>query len=136
MSNRVLKVALYSIGSAFLLLIITLPLIGMLWVSGIQYHSRWNVLLFIVIITILDLAAEYLGKIVVDGFSHLFEWSTKKTLTFRYVLDFFITLLITHFVDEWLQKVSLSASGEISFAILILLFTAILEMNTTDEKKA
>lgn len=108
----------------------------MLWVSGIQYHSRWNVLLFIAIITILDLAAEYLGKIVVDGFSHLFAWSTKKTLVFRYVLDFFITLLITHFVDEWLLEVSLSTGGEIFFAILILLFTAVLEINTSVDKKA
>lgn len=136
MSERVLKVALYSIGSALLLLIITIPLIAMLWISGIQYHSRWNILFFIAMITILDLLAEYIGKMAVEGFSTLFSWTGKKRLLFRYILDFFMTLLITHFVDEWFKGISLSTGGEIIFAILILLFTAVLEMNTKDEKEA
>lgn len=136
MSERVLKIALYSIGSALLLLIITIPLIAMLWISGIQYHSRWNILFFIAMITILDLLAEYIGKMAVDGFATLFAWTDKKRLLFRYILDFFMTLLITHFVDEWFKGISLSTGGEIIFAILILLFTAVLEMNTKDEKEA
>ncbi|CUN86440.1 hypothetical protein J0J80_01290 [Turicibacter bilis] len=136
MSDRVLKVALYSIGSTLLLLIITIPLIAMLWISGIQYHSRWNILLFIAMITIFDLLAEYIGRMAVDGFASLFSWPSKKRLLFRYILDFFMTLLITHFVDEYFKGVSLSTGGEIIFAILILLFTAVLEMNTNDEKEA
>ena len=98
MSDRVLKVALYSIGSTLLILIITIPLIAMLWISGIQYHSRWNILFFIAMITIFDLLAEYIGRMAVDGFATLFSWTSKKRLLFRYILDFFMTLLITHFV--------------------------------------
>ena len=75
MSDRVLKVALYSIGSTLLILIITIPLIAMLWISGIQYHSRWNILFFIAMITIFDLLAEYIGRMTVDGFATLFSWT-------------------------------------------------------------
>ena len=80
MSDRVLKVALYSIGSTLLILIITIPLIAMLWISGIQYHSRWNILFFIAMITIFDLLAEYIGRMAVDGFATLFSWTSKKRL--------------------------------------------------------
>ena len=133
MSDRVLKVACFSLWSALILLIITIPLIAMLWISGIKYTSRFDVILFIIFITLLDIIAEIITEIVVVGFSHHFLWTKKKTLIFRYILDFFISLMITHFVDEWLKSVSLSVGGEVLFAILILLFTAALEMNTTEE---
>ena len=81
MSDRVLKVALYSIGSTLLILIITIPLIAMLWISGIQYHSRWNILFFIAMITIFDLLAEYIGRMAIDGFAS-FHGQVKKDYFF------------------------------------------------------
>lgn len=60
----------------------------------------------------------------------------KKVFNFSVYLRLFLTLFITHFADEWYSGVSLSTSGEIIFSILILVFTAVLEMNTTDEKEA
>ena len=133
MSDRVLKVACFSLWSALILLIITIPLIAMLWISGVEYTSRFDVILFIIFITLLDIIAEIITEVVVVGFSHHFLWTQKKTLIFRYILDFFVTLMITHFVDEWLKSVSLSVGGEILFTILILLFTAILEINPTED---
>lgn len=136
MSQRILKIALFSLGGSLLLLIITIPLIAMLCLSGIQYHSRWHVILFIFIIASIDLIAEYLGKMVVEGFAYLCSWDSRRCLIFRYLLDFFLTLFITHFADEWFSGVTLSTGGEITFSILILIFTAVLEMNTNEEKEA
>ena len=136
MSQRILKIALFSLGGSLLLLIITIPLIAMLCLSRIQYHSRWHVILFIFIIASIDLIAEYLGKMVVEGFAYLCSWDSRRCLIFRYLLDFFLTLFITHFADEWFSGVTLSTSGEITFSILILVFTAVLEMNTNEEKEA
>lgn len=136
MSQRLLKVAVFSLGSTLLLLIITLPLIAMLYLSGIQYHSRWQVLLFILIIAAIDLITEYVGKMVVEGFTYLCSWNSRISLVFRYILDFFLTLFITHYIDEWYSGVTLSTLGEVTFSILILIFTAVLEMNTNDKKEA
>ena len=136
MSQRLLKVALFSLVSSLLLLMITLPLIAMLYLSGIQYHSRWQVILFIFIIAAIDLIAECLGKIVVEGFTYLCSWNERISLIFRYILDFFLTLCITHYIDEWYPGVTLSTIGELTFSILILIFTAVLEMNTNDKKEA
>ena len=133
MSQRLLKVALFSLGSTLLLLIITLPLIAMLYLSGIQYHSRWQ---FILIIAAIDLIAEYVGKMVVEGFTYLCSWNSRISLIFRYILDFFLTLFITHYIDEWYPGIILSNVGEITFSILILIFTAVVEMNTNEKKEA
>ena len=42
-------------------------------------------------------------------------------------LDFLTSLWIIHFVDEWMPHVVISTTGEIIFAVLLILFTIFLE---------
>ncbi|MDE5977209.1 MAG: regulatory YrvL family protein [Turicibacter sp.] len=133
---RLQKVTLYCIGSILLYLTISLPLIAILYLCGVQYQSRLHLFPFVFVVTILDLIAEYLGKFALIAFFTLFSSNKRSQIFFRYLLDFLMTLLIVHFVDEYYKAITLSTAGELIFSSLLLLFTAILEINTNIESEA
>lgn len=130
---RVLKNILgYSVGILILCSAMVLPILGLLWFSGIQYTSIWALLSYLALIMLLSLPIEALEKFVTNSISEFLHLS-KKSMTFLdRSLDFLTSLWIIHFVDEWLPQVTITPVGEFIFTTLLILFTIFLEQKNKE----
>ena len=117
----------YSAGILLLGAAMVLPILGLLWFSGIKYNSIWALFSYLALIMLLSFPIEALEKFVTHALSTGLNLSKQNMMRLDRTLDFLTSLWIIHFVDEWMPHVVISTTGEIIFAVLLILFTIFLE---------
>lgn len=117
----------YSTGILLLGAAMILPILGLLWFSGIKYNSIWALFSYLALIMLLSFPIEALEKFVSSVLGAGLHLSEQNITRLDRILDFLTSLWIIHFVDEWMPHVVISSGGEIIFALLLILFTIFLE---------
>lgn len=117
----------YSLAILLLGCAMVFPILGLLWFSGIKYSSIWALFSYLALIMLLSLPIEALEKFVISSIGAGMHLSPKMITYLDRILDFFTSLWIIHFVDEWMTQVSITTFGEVIFSMLLILFTIFLE---------
>ena len=126
----------YSMGILLLASVMVLPVLGLLWFSGIQYRSVGALLTYLALIMLLSFPIEALEKFVTSSIGAGMNLSKQNITRLDRTLDFLTSLWIIHFVDEWMKQVNISTTGELIFSTLLILFTIILEQKNKELDEA
>lgn len=126
----------YSMGILLLASVMVLPVLGLLWFSGIQYRSVGALLTYLALIMLLSFPIEALEKFVTSSIGAGMNLSKQNITRLDRTLDFLTSLWIIHFVDEWMKQVNISTTGELIFSALLILFTIILEQKNKELDEA
>ena len=109
----------YSMGILLLASVMVLPVLGLLWFSGIQYRSVGALLTYLALIMLLSFPIEALEKFVTSSIGAGMNLSKQNITRLDRTLDFLTSLWIIHFVDEWMKQVNISTTGELYFFSVI-----------------
>ncbi|MFQ7058751.1 MAG: YrvL family regulatory protein [Turicibacter sanguinis] len=93
----------------------------------VSKNSIWALFSYLALIMLLSFPIEALEKFVTHALSTGLNLSKQNMMRLDRTLDFLTSLWIIHFVDEWMPHVVISTTGEIIFAVLLILFTIFLE---------
>ncbi|MGL4338721.1 MAG: YrvL family regulatory protein [Turicibacter sp.] len=110
-----------------LLVVVFVPFIGLLYFSGIEYASFSSVLMYIFLIFIVSIPIEAFEKLFHEQLTTATRLTAFQLTIIKHLIDFFSSLLVVHYVDEWMKTVSISSLGEIIFTVLIVLLSIFLD---------